>query len=207
MGLKPITAGIGCVRLSFGFSAALCVIEFANCVGTHFENALLHTVCSYSRVRTAPPWTITYEPLVSVRVNSACFPKVTMRCQSVLLCQLPSATFQDSFVATDSVTTKVPFCEVSFGIRTCEADDSDLIFCVHWVFLFCYPFVPRATEQHAAPLPNDAGVLCWRDRRRQVQKPARGYRQSRTKARAGRVGSSAAGALDNGAQKMENQAR
>jgi hypothetical protein len=64
---------------------------------------------SYSRVRNVP-CTITYEPLGSVRVNSACLPKEIIRCQSVLLCQSPAVSFHVSLVAIESVTTSVPFC-------------------------------------------------------------------------------------------------
>ena len=90
-------------------------------VSAHFDEAMFHTVtfilASADRART-----ITYEPLVRVHVNSACFPKETIRCQSVLLCQLTSASFQDSSRRDGKRDNqRAVRCVVSFGIRAGEA--------------------------------------------------------------------------------------
>ena len=51
----------------------------------------------------------TLPAFVKVRVYSASLLKVTTRWQSGRLCQFPAASFQDAFVATERVTTRVPF--------------------------------------------------------------------------------------------------
>ncbi len=84
-------------------------VKLPDLASANFDDAVLYALRSYSRVFTAP-CTITYEPLGSVRVNSACFPKETIRCQSVRLCQSPAVSFHVSLVATESVKTSVLFC-------------------------------------------------------------------------------------------------
>src|SRR4029450_5700610 len=66
---------------------------------------------------------------------------------------------------------------MSFGVIAREADDGELIQGIHSSSPFLMPSVPGATEKQAAPLPNEAGELCWRCQRTGfsiVEKPAGG---------------------------------
>ena len=58
-------SSIAAVGLAFGFSAAFRAIELADRVSANFDHTCFAPSRSYSRKRTAP-WTITYEPFVSV---------------------------------------------------------------------------------------------------------------------------------------------